>query len=285
MHRREKKTGNYFLLPTCTFAEMGNIRGARETMVYLIEEIHSLKGYREQTFYLAVAIADRYLKEVAVRGLSAPKIVPLGMVALLLAAKVNESMIPNFKNMVYLINIRQRNLLSLEDLIGLEREILTRLDFGIHLETPDNFLDRYSQLFHLDRGLFTGHAIPSEHQRVALEVASLSRYLCRFALRSAEFLDFLPSQIAAAAFMLSLNSIKSEKLTDCGLFELSDSDDLSMLESEESEALSLLHTGDRSLCLLGRWTNKISELTFLQRGDHIKTAYCKLVLYLKGQGI
>ena len=39
--------------------------GARETMIFLIEEIHAIKGYRGQTFYHAVAILDSYLKEIA----------------------------------------------------------------------------------------------------------------------------------------------------------------------------------------------------------------------------
>jgi hypothetical protein len=34
-------------------------------MVLLIEELHQIKGYREQTLYLAVNIADRYLCELA----------------------------------------------------------------------------------------------------------------------------------------------------------------------------------------------------------------------------
>lgn len=76
-------------------------------MIFLIEEIHALKGYREQTFYSAVAIADRYLMRLAQKGLPAPSIITLGVVALLLSAKVNEAMIPNFKNMVYLINMKQ----------------------------------------------------------------------------------------------------------------------------------------------------------------------------------
>ena len=38
--------------------------GARRTMVFLIEEIASIKGYQELTVYLAVNIADRYLAEL-----------------------------------------------------------------------------------------------------------------------------------------------------------------------------------------------------------------------------
>ena len=39
-------------------------------MVYLIEELHSIKKYREQTFYFAVSIADRYLAKLAAQGVA-----------------------------------------------------------------------------------------------------------------------------------------------------------------------------------------------------------------------
>lgn len=116
----------------------------------------------------------------------------------------------------------------------------------------------------------------------------MSRYLCRFASRSVDFLDYLPSQIAAASFMLSLNSIRSEPQTSCGLFDQSDSEDLSMLDlncSESDDDFSLLHVLDKESCLLTKWSDKICELTGLERAAQIKAPYCKLIISLKGQGI
>ena len=37
-------------------------------MVSLIQELHRVKGYAEDTFYLAVSIADRYLTVLATKG-------------------------------------------------------------------------------------------------------------------------------------------------------------------------------------------------------------------------
>ena len=81
--------GNYFDLPTCQFRDMDQ-GGARMTMVLLMEEISSIKGYKELTLHLAVNIADKYLAILANQGQAAPPIVTLGVVSLLLAVKMNE---------------------------------------------------------------------------------------------------------------------------------------------------------------------------------------------------
>ena len=100
---REVAIGNYLEFPTCQFSGMLKA-GGRETMVLLIEELHKIKGYRELTLFLAVNIADKYLAALARQGAPAPQIVILGVVSLLLAVKLNESVGPNFGNMIGLIN-------------------------------------------------------------------------------------------------------------------------------------------------------------------------------------
>ena len=78
-------------------------------MVFLIEELHSIKKYREQTFYYAVSIADRYLAKLAAQGAESPDIVCLSVVCLLISAKMNEALGPNFGNMVILVNQQNPN--------------------------------------------------------------------------------------------------------------------------------------------------------------------------------
>ena len=97
MLAREVRIGNYnAVLPP----------EARQTMILLMEEISEIKGYRELTLHLSVNIADMYLAQLAKNGQLLPKIVTLGTVSILLAAKLNEPCSPNFTNMVYLINAR-----------------------------------------------------------------------------------------------------------------------------------------------------------------------------------
>lgn len=58
MLEKEIKLGNYLNHKSCKFSHLSD---ARETMVLMIEEIHKIKGYREETLYIAVGIADRLL--------------------------------------------------------------------------------------------------------------------------------------------------------------------------------------------------------------------------------
>ena len=153
MLRREDKVGDYFKLQTCTFTG-GEYNGARKTLVLLIEELHAHKKYRQLTLFYAVNIADRYLHKLAESGQTMPKVIHLAAVSLLLAAKMNEPISPNFKNMVFLIEHMQPGALTLHDLIQLERQIILLLDFNLQSECSINFLERYCQLFMLDDGLF-----------------------------------------------------------------------------------------------------------------------------------
>lgn len=57
-------------------------------MVTLLEELTFLKRYKEETFYLALSIADRYLVQVAVKNKAAPCLITLAVVATLIAAKI-----------------------------------------------------------------------------------------------------------------------------------------------------------------------------------------------------
>ena len=135
-----------------------------------------------------------------------PKIVTLGTVCILLAAKLNEPRSPNFNNMVYLINERNPGELVLSDLIELERQILTTLDFNLQSETSINFLERFCQLYRFDDGLYRGDARTLQ-AKFSKDVCAMGRYLCRCALRFSIFLDYKPSQVAAACFILALNTV------------------------------------------------------------------------------
>ena len=175
-------------------------------MILLMEEISEIKGYRELTFHLSVNIVDMYLAKLAKNGKSVPKIVTLGTVSILLAAKLNESCSPNFTNMVYLINARNPGELVLSDLIELERQILTTLDFNLQSETSINFLERFCQLYRFDEGLYRGSDMTVK-AKFSKDVCAMGRYLCRCALKFSTFLDFKPSQVAAACFILALNTV------------------------------------------------------------------------------
>ena len=85
MLKRERAIGNYFELPRNSLRISAQ---DRESMISLIQELHRVKGYAEDTFYLAVSIADRYLTVLATKGKKAPNLIQLATISILLAAKM-----------------------------------------------------------------------------------------------------------------------------------------------------------------------------------------------------
>ena len=63
-----------------------------------------MKGYREETLFLAVNIADNYLALQAKEEDETPSLIELAVISVLLAAKVNEHESPSYYNMIKIIN-------------------------------------------------------------------------------------------------------------------------------------------------------------------------------------
>lgn len=97
MLKRERAIGNYFELPKNSLRISPQ---DRESMISLIQELHRVKGYAEDTFYLAVSIADRYLTVLATKGKKAPNLIQLATISILLAAKMYQHMNPCFDMMI-----------------------------------------------------------------------------------------------------------------------------------------------------------------------------------------
>ena len=68
----------------------------RKGMVLLLEELNKEEKWKEETLYLAISIADRYLIYLAIRGQKAPCLIVLSVTCLLLAAKLEQPFSPSF---------------------------------------------------------------------------------------------------------------------------------------------------------------------------------------------
>ena len=119
-------------------------------MVCLIEQLQSLKGYRLETLYLAVSIADRYLNQLFQRSLQAPNLVTLSVTAIMLAAKLNQSLKPSFNLTVSLLPQSLQTLVSRHSFLELERDILRVLEYDITFYSPVTFLERYLRICEFD---------------------------------------------------------------------------------------------------------------------------------------
>ena len=151
-------------------------------MVLHIEDLWKSRKYKIETFYLAVNIADHYLMKLASLNRVAPCLVHLGTTALLLAAKIEESLSPCVINLIILIKKKHQIKIEKKALINLESSIIRELAFDIRFISPLDFLERLQRLFCVDQA--------DPYSKVIGDVA---KQLCRLMLISSNFLQYKPS--------------------------------------------------------------------------------------------
>lgn len=118
----------------------------REKMIVIIQELHRLKKYKIETLFTAVQIADSYLRELALKNELVPELVAIATISILMAAKVEEPVSPSFSRMINLLQPDQKNLVTRQNLILLEMDVIRRLQFEVLKETVVPFVERYIML-------------------------------------------------------------------------------------------------------------------------------------------
>ena len=88
-------------------------------------------------------------------------------------------------------------LVSKRDFLLLESEIVRSLEFSFHHVSPLSFLERFQRVFELDQ---------EKTDEASSYVGSLAREYCLKMQRDATFLQFKPSQIAAASITLAVKT-------------------------------------------------------------------------------
>jgi cyclin A len=136
-----------------------------------------------ETLYLAVNYADRFLSETSVLD---DNLQLLGTASLYIASKYEELDPPSVRTFVYVTYGKYSN----QQIWRMERRVLKVLNFRMTTPTANFFLMYFLRALKVDKKI--------EH---------LARYLAELTLFEAEpFLEYLPSQIAASAVYLALNS-------------------------------------------------------------------------------
>ena len=100
MLQREEVIGNYMIDPENS---VGMTADMRIYMLTVIIEVHRVKNYKEETLYLAINLADRFLYSLTVLQQPSPCLIRLSFVCILMAAKLEESIQPSFNRMVRLV--------------------------------------------------------------------------------------------------------------------------------------------------------------------------------------
>eukprot|EP00931_Biecheleriopsis_adriatica_P063308 TRINITY_DN38304_c0_g1_i1.p1 TRINITY_DN38304_c0_g1~~TRINITY_DN38304_c0_g1_i1.p1 ORF type:complete len:393 (+),score=79.86 TRINITY_DN38304_c0_g1_i1:72-1250(+) len=156
----------------------------RGILVDWLVEVHMKYKLKPETLFLTVSLVDKYLDH---RQVTRKRLQLCGVTAMLIAAKFEEIYPPEIKDFVYITD----NAYSKEDILQMEVEMLQVLGFDLCGPTVVHFLERYQR----------ANKCGEEHLH-------LMKYLAELCLLDVKMLCYTPSQIAAAALMLSNKLLK-----------------------------------------------------------------------------
>ena len=96
----------------------------RRDMVKILSSLQQVKKYRIATLYLATNMCDRFLASFSRRGHKAPCLIKLAVASILLAAKIEQPVIPSFNKMIKLVNSAWRIIITKQELVVLEANLI-----------------------------------------------------------------------------------------------------------------------------------------------------------------
>jgi len=151
----------------------------RSILVDWLVEVHLKFKLVPETLYLTVNIIDRYLASTKV---SRPKLQLVGVTSLLIASKYEEIYPPELRDLVYICD----RAYSKSEILDMEETILKGLSYSITIPSAHAFLVRYLKAAHADK-----------------KMVQLSCYILDGTLQSYSLLQYLPSELAAAAVYIA----------------------------------------------------------------------------------
>ncbi|NXL91687.1 CCNB2 protein, partial [Alectura lathami] len=159
----------------------------RAILVDWLVQVHSRFQLLQETLYMCVAVMDRFLQNYPV---PRKRLQLVGVTALLLASKYEETYTPDLADFVYITD----NAYTGAEVREMEMVILKELNFDLGRPLPLHFLRRASK---------AGEANAEQH--------TLAKYLMELTLIDYDMVHHLPSEIAAAALCLSQKILGHEK--------------------------------------------------------------------------
>ncbi|KAF7099001.1 hypothetical protein CFC21_100691 [Triticum aestivum] len=147
----------------------------RGILIDWLIEVHYKLELLGETLFLTVNIIDRYL---ARENVARKKLQLVGVTAMLLACKYEEVSVPVVEDLILICD----RAYSREDILGMERMIVDRLEFNMSVPTPYCFMRRFLKAAGSDKKL-----------------ELLSFFLIELSLVDYKMLKFQPSMLAAAA--------------------------------------------------------------------------------------
>jgi len=159
---------------------------SRAFLVEWIIDVHRKFRLMPETLYVTVSIIDRYLSICEIKK---AQLHLLGVTALLISTKYEEIYPPELKDLLSI----SENKFTKAEVLTMETEILTTLDFNFTLPSSLRFLERYRKLSNT----------ASDDQ-----IFFFAQYLSEISLLDSSLLKYKQSEIAAASLILAAKAIK-----------------------------------------------------------------------------
>eukprot|EP00951_Prasinocladus_malaysianus_P027283 scaffold244241_cov40-Prasinocladus_malaysianus.AAC.1 len=154
----------------------------RSVLVDWLVEVHLKFKLSPETLYLTVNIIDRFL---AVRHVGRKQLQLVGVTAMFLAAKYEETWAPEVRDFVYICD----KAYSRKQILVMERTMINVLQFKITVPTHHHFAARYVKAAGLEKDK---------------EFMFLCRYIIELSLLEYDMLEHSYSEVSAAAVQLAL---------------------------------------------------------------------------------
>ncbi|KAJ2735026.1 G2/mitotic-specific cyclin [Coemansia sp. BCRC 34962] len=170
-------------------AYMGKQKGLtwemRRVLVNWIVQIHYQLRMLPETLFLAVNLLDRFLSK---RQVAVGKFQLVGLTALMLACKYEETTTPHIEDFVYLAG----NSYTVKEILNTEVFMLTVLGFDLSYPNPMTFLRRVSKA-----------------EDYNMQTRTVAKYLMEICLIDHRLMQYTPSQISAAGIYLGRRMLES----------------------------------------------------------------------------
>jgi len=151
----------------------------REILIDWLVDVHLHFKMVKETLYLCVNVIDRFLERETINH---KELQLVGVTALLLASKYEEIFPVSLSNLVRICDGAYND----RDILAMEVSILRTLKYNMTVPSAHVFLVRYLKAGHTSR-----------------RIAQYSSYILDSTLQHYGLLEYLPSQLAAAAVMIA----------------------------------------------------------------------------------
>ncbi|KAJ2909476.1 G2/mitotic-specific cyclin [Coemansia aciculifera] len=151
---------------------------------WLVQAYYQLR-MKPETLFLAVNIIDRYLSN---RQVTVPKFQLIGITALWIACKYEESKVPHTDDLIFLTG----GSYTAKEIFDTEITILTGIDFDLSFPNPMTYRRRVSQA-----------------DEYNIQTRMVAKYFMEICLLDHQMIEFAPSRIATATIYLARKMLES----------------------------------------------------------------------------